>query len=132
MKIAERLKGLQDFNWKRVVDDDDDDDYNDDDDDNGPRPPRSPPPPPYDFLLYNISLPSSPPTTSDNYAVERTPASREKVAIAEKLKLSENINKLFSKADETFNKNNCQKASFDDAESLSKPDEMTIPQAQAI
>ena len=136
MKIAERLKGLRDFNWKRVVDDDDDDDdddYNDDDDDeNGPRPPRSLPPPPYDFSLYNISLSSLPPTTSNNYAVERMPASREKVAIAEKLKLSENINKLFSKADETFNKNNCQKALFDDAESISKPDEMTIPQAQAI
>ena len=104
MKIAERLKGLRDFNWKRVVDDDDDDDddYNDDDDDeNGPRPPRSLPPPPYDFSLYNISLSSLPPTTSNNYAVERTPASREKVAIAEKIKLSENINKLFSKADET-------------------------------
>ena len=73
-----------------------------------------------------------PPTTSNNYAVERMPASREKVAIAEKLKLSENINKLFSKADETFNKNNCQKALLVDAESISKPDEMTIPQAQAI
>ena len=49
-----------------------------------------------------------------------------------KVKFTGNVNKLFSKADEIFNKNNEQKLSFDDAESLSKPDEMTIPQAQVI
>ena len=54
----------------------------------------------------------------------------EKVAIAERGKFSENLNKLFSKADEIFNKNDKQKPSVDDIESLSKPDEMTIPQAK--
>ena len=51
LKIAERLKGLRDFNRRRV--DDYDDDNNDDDGDNSPRPPRTPSSPPYDFLLYN-------------------------------------------------------------------------------
>ena len=62
--------------------------------------------------------------------IERTPAAREKVAIAEKVKLSENVNKLISKASEILNKNDNQKSLFNDTESLSKPDEMTIPQAQ--
>ena len=51
LKIAERLKGLRDFNRRRV--DDYDDDNNDDDGGNSPRPPRTPPSPPYDFPLYN-------------------------------------------------------------------------------
>ena len=46
---------------------------------------------------------------SDNDKIERIPTSRKKVAIAEKVKFSENLNKLFSKADEIFNKNDKQK-----------------------
>ena len=69
---------------------------------------------------------------SDNDKIERIPTSRKKVAIAEKVKFSENLNKLFSKADEIFNKNDKQKPMFDDEGSLSKPDKMTIPHAQVI
>ena len=65
---------------------------------------------------------------SDSNEIEQT--SREEVAIAEKVKFSENLNKLFSKPEEISNKNDKQKPLFDDAESLNKPDEMTIPQAQ--
>ena len=64
--------------------------------------------------------------------IERTPAAREKVAIAEKVKFCENLNQLFSKADEIFNKNDKQKSSFDDVEALSKPDEKAIPQKEVI
>ena len=64
--------------------------------------------------------------------IERTPAAREKVAIAEKVKFCENLNQLFSKADEIFNKNDKQKPSFDDVEALSKPDEKTNPQKEVI
>ena len=68
----------------------------------------------------------------DDDEIERMPASREIFAIVEKVKFSENLNKLFWNVDEIFNKNDEQKPSFDDAESLGKPDEMTIPQAQVI
>ena len=68
----------------------------------------------------------------DDDKIERMPVPREKCAIVAKVKFSENLNKLFSKADEIFNKNSKQKPWFDDAESLGKPDEMTIPQAQVI
>ena len=68
---------------------------------------------------------------SDN-KIERASATREKVGIAEKVKFSEKLNKVFSKADEIFDKNDNQKPLFDDGESLSKPDEMNIPQAQVI
>ena len=73
-----------------------------------------------------------PPTTSDDNKIEQTLTSREKVAFAEKLKFSENLNKLFSKADEIFNKNDEQKPMCDDAGYPSKTDGMTIPQAQVI
>ena len=69
---------------------------------------------------------------SDNDKIERTSAVREKVAIAEKVKFSEKLKKLFSKANEIFNKNGNQKSLFDHAEPFSKPDQMTIPQAQVI
>ena len=69
--------------------------------------------------------------TSDD-EIERTPNFIEKVAIAEKVKLTESLNNLFSKADEIFNKNDEQKLMFDDAGSFSKPDEITIPQAPGI
>ena len=108
---------------KKSVDDDDDDEGN------GPRPPRTPPHPPYDFLLHKTPLPSPP--ISDN-ETERTPAAREKVAIAEKIRFSENLNKLFSKTGEIFNKNDQQESSPDDAKSLSKLGGMPIPQAQVI
>ena len=45
LKVAERLKGLRDFNQKKIDDDDNDNNGNDS------RPPGTPPPPPYDFLL---------------------------------------------------------------------------------
>ena len=108
---------------------DDDDDNNDNNDGNGFRPLRTPPTPPYDFPLYNTPVPSPP--TSDGQ-IERTPAAREEVPITEKVKFSENLNKLFSKADEIFNKNDEQKPSFDDVGSLSKPDEMAISWAEVI
>ena len=60
------------------------------------------------------------------------PTTREKVAIVEKVKFSEKLGKVFSEADEILNKNDHQKLLLDDAESLSKPDEMTISQAQII
>ena len=97
----------------------------------GPKPPRTPPSPFYNFLLCNTLLPL-PPLMPDSDEIERMPTSRKKVAVAEKVKVSENLNKLLSKADKIFNKNNEQKPMFDDAVSLSKPDEMTIPQAQVI
>ena len=106
-----------------------DDDNDDDNDGNGPRLPRTPPPPRYGFPLYNAPL-LLPPTMSDNNEIKQTPASREEVAIAEKVKFSENLNKLFSKPEEISNKNDKQKPLFDDVESLNKPDEITIPQAQ--
>ena len=68
---------------------------------------------------------------SDN-EIERMPAAREKVAIARNVEFSENLNRLSSKADKMFKKYDEQKPSFDDVESLSKPDEMTIPQAQVV
>ena len=98
-------------------------DNDDDDDGNGPRPPGTPSPPSYDFPLYRTSL-RSPPMSDDE--TEQMPAAREKVAVAEKLKFSEKLNKLFSKFHEIFNKNDDQKSLFDDAESLNKPNEMTI------
>ena len=69
---------------------------------------------------------------SDNDEIEQTPASREKVIITEKVKFSKKLNKLFSKANEIFNKTDRHKLLFDDAECLSKPDEMTIPPVQVI
>ena len=69
---------------------------------------------------------------SDNDEIEQTPASREKVINAEKVKFSKKLNKLFSKANEIFNKTDRHKLLFDDAESLSKPDKMTIPPVQVI
>ena len=69
---------------------------------------------------------------SDNDKIERTPAVGEKNAVAEKVKFSEKLSKLFSKANEIFNKNGNQKSLFDHAEPFSKSDEMTIPQAQVI
>ena len=120
---------MRGFNGGRVDDDDNDDD-NDGNDSNGPRPPRTAPTPPYDFPLYNIPLPSQP--ISDDNEIKRTLAAREKVAIAEKVKFSEKLSKVFSEADEILNKNDHQKMLFDDAESLSKPDQMTISQTQVI
>ena len=55
--------------------------------------------------------------------IERMQAAREKVAIARNVKFSQNLNRLSSKADKIFKK-------YD--ESLSKPDEMTIPHAQVV
>ena len=93
MKIAEQLNVLRDFNQRRV----DDDDVNDDNNDgNSPRPPRTPPPPLYDFPMYNTPLPL-PPTMSDNNEIEQTPASRERVAIKEKVNFSENSKNCFQK-----------------------------------
>ena len=129
LKIAEQSKVLRDF-IQRKIDDYDNDDDNDDNDGNGHRPPRTPPPSPYDFLLYNSPLPS--PLISDDDEIERTPAAGEKVAITEKVKFSEKLSKVFSEAVAIFNKNDHQKLSFDDAESLSKPDEITISQEQVI
>ena len=68
----------------------------------------------------------------DDDEVERMPTSRENVTVPEIVIFSENLNKLFSKADKIFNENNEQKPLFHDAEPLNKPDEMTIPQAQVI
>ena len=124
LKIAKLLKGLRNFNRRRVDDNDNNDDK-DDDDGHGPRPPRTPPSPPYHFLLYNTPLPSPP--ISDDNETERMPGAGEKVAIAEKVKFSEKLSKVFSEANEILNKNDHQKPLLDDAESLSKPDEMTIP-----
>ena len=64
-----------------------DDENNDDNAGNGPRSRRTPPPPPSDFPLFNTPLPS--PSMSDD-EIERTLALREKLAIAEKVKFSEN------------------------------------------
>ena len=53
----------------------------------------------------------------------------ENVAVAEKVRFSENLNKLFPKADAVFENNNQKK--FGAAESLSRP-EMTILQKQVM
>ena len=110
--------------------DNDNNDDNDDNDGNGLRPPRTAPPPPYDFPLCNTPLLS--PLISDDDKIEWTPVAREKVAIAEKVKFSEKLSNVFSDANEILNKNDYQKSLSDEAESLSKPDEMTIFQAQVI
>ena len=57
-------------------------------------------------------------------------AAREKVAVAEKVRFSENLNKLFQKGDVVFENNN-QKL-FDDTEPLSRPEMTTIPHTQII
>ena len=53
----------------------------------------------------------------------------ENVAVAEKVRFSENLNKLFPKADAVFENNNQKE--FGAAESLSRP-EMTILQKQVM
>ena len=67
LKIAGQLRGLRDFNRRRVDDDANDDD-NDENDGNGSTLPRTPTPAPYDIPLYNTPLPS--PSISDDDETE--------------------------------------------------------------
>ena len=138
-KIAEQLIRLRDFNQKRT----DDDGNNDDDDGFGPLL-SLPSPPPFGLPQYN---PPSPSISEDDNEIEKdlTPAQkillgdtaealpltiREKNAVAEKVTLSKNLNKLFPKAEAVFENNN-QKP-FDDEELLSRPEMKTIPHMQVM
>ena len=123
-----------------------DDDNNNDNNNNGFGTPASPPPP----LLFGLLLcsPLSPSISEDdNNEIEKdlTPAqvflpgdtakalplaTREKGAFAEKVRFSENLNKLFPKADAVF-ENNDQKP-FEEVESLSRPEMTTIPHTQVM
>ena len=68
LKIAGQLRGLSDFNRRRVDDDDANDDDNDENDGNGSTLPRTATPAPYDIPLYNTPLPS--PSISDDDETE--------------------------------------------------------------
>ena len=74
------------------------------------------------FLLQNTPLPL-PPMSDDEI---------ERVTVAVKVKFSEKLKKMSPKADGIFDKNDHQKPLFDDADSLSNSDGMTILQAQII
>ena len=142
LKIAEQLKRLRDFNQERV--DDNDDDAKSDVGSFGRNPLSPQPPPPFDLQLYQPPSPLI--SEEENGKIEKdlTPVqkfllgettkapplvAREKVAVAEKVRLSGNLNKLFPKGDAVL-ENDDQKP-FDDEEPLHRP-EMTIPQTQVI
>ena len=123
---------------------DDDDDSNDHDNGFGSLPSLSLSLP-FDLFLYNPPSPSISEDDDNEIEKDLTPAqkfllgdttkvpqlaAREKVAVAEKIRFSENLNKLFPKLDAVF-ENNKQKP-FDDTDPLSRPEMTSIRHTQVM